>query len=143
MKLNKDLNKICGILLAKTLKDLYEDVALGDIEVGDANLANEYGFSYSFNCKERINKELFPKIIKQMKKNIDRAYKISYEKISNGQALDIFKDDQFKLELINDRKGKIDVVKFGEDFVDLCEQLSINKLSSIKKIELVNVAGVY
>lgn len=143
MKVNKDLNKLCGLLLAKAIKDLYPDAVLGDIQVGD-EIANEAGFNYSFNCSERVNAQSFNKIIKQMKKNIDHAYEIKYVSVPKSEALEIFKDNKFKTELIqDDSKDLIDLVYFGNDYVDICEQLSIIKLSAIKIIQLSNVGGVY
>jgi threonyl-tRNA synthetase len=143
MKLNKDLNKVCGLLLAKSIKDLHEDAILADILVGDA-LANEMGFSYSFNCLERISTLALNKIVKQMKKNIDRNYEIKYVTVSKPEALEIFKTNKFKTELINDSSAsQVNLVYFGSDYVDICEQLSIAKLSAIKSFELLTVGGVY
>ncbi|MDR3249492.1 MAG: threonine--tRNA ligase [Mycoplasmataceae bacterium] len=143
MNINKDLNKICGILLAKAISDMYPTIILGNIQVGD-EINNEYGFTYSFDLEERLNHQSFGKIQKQMQKNIDRNYKIEYLSISKSQALKIFKNNKYKIELINDfSTDKVDIVKFGDDYTDICEQLSIMKLSAIKEIKLNNIGGVY
>jgi threonyl-tRNA synthetase len=140
---NKDLNKICGILLAKAIVDLYPNALIGSLKIGD-DINNEIGYTYLFDLEERISNTNFPKIIKQMKKNIDRNYEIKYEKVSKQEANELFKNNKYKLELLSDYdSNEIEIIKFGNDFVDLCEQLSIEKLSAIKIIDLLNIGGVY
>jgi threonyl-tRNA synthetase len=143
MKINKDLNKVASILLAKSIKDLYPNAILADVEVGD-QMANESGFSCSFSCPERVSINDLPKIMKQMKKNIDSNFLIKYVAVSQNEALNIFKNNKYKSELINDGKqNKVDLIYFGDQYVDLCEKNSIAKLSAIKAYELNNVGGVY
>jgi threonyl-tRNA synthetase len=140
---NRDLNKLCGILLAKSIIDLYPNVLIGSLQIGD-DINNEIGYTYSFDLDERLNNTTFQKIIKAMKKNIDRAYEIKYEKLSKSEALNLFKNNKYKLELIEScEQNEIEIIKFGNDYIDLCEQLSITKLSVIKIIDLLNVSGVY
>jgi threonyl-tRNA synthetase len=143
MNINKELNKICSILLAKTIKDLYPDCTIGDAFIGD-QLANESGFSYCFKLEKRLSITDLPMILKQMHKNIDRAFLITYKTISKKEALELFKDNKFKIELINDcTNDTIEIVSFGDEFNDICEKTSIAKLSAIKQIKLINIAGEY
>ncbi|MDR2567869.1 MAG: threonine--tRNA ligase [Mycoplasmataceae bacterium] len=140
MKINKDLNKISGIVLAMALKKLYPSIVLADVEVGD-QIANEWGFNYQFNLKESISIKDLPKIKKEMEKLIAGNPAIKYEVVDKKELKELFKNNKYKLELLEDAK-KVGVVKIG-DYVDICEKLSIAKLSAIKNVELLNVGGMY
>jgi threonyl-tRNA synthetase len=79
-----------------------------------------------------------------MLKNIDRAYEIKYESVSKAEAINLFKTNEFKKDLINESNAsQINLIKLGNDFVDLCEALDYKKMSIIKAIALTNVAGAY
>jgi threonyl-tRNA synthetase len=136
MYINHGLNKLASILLAKSIMDIYPSTVLGESSI------NEDGFNYSFSLTTPISIKELPKILKQMRKNIDRGYKLTYEFISYGEAKKIFANQKYHLEIINGQ-DKVAVIKFGDDFIDLCEKLDIEKLSQIKSVELMNVAGVY
>ncbi len=138
MEINKNLNKLASLLLAKSVKDLYPNAILGDFKI------NEEGFAYAINFNEQaFGASQFNKLKKQMQKNIDRAYKIEYESITKETAKQIFANNKYKLELINDSNTNINICKFGNDFVDICDNLLIDKLSVIKAFELNNVSGYY
>jgi threonyl-tRNA synthetase len=136
MQINQELNKLASILLAKSIIDIYPSTILGESSI------NEDGFNYSFSLDTPISIKELPKILKQMRKNIDRGYKLTYEFISYAKAKELFVNQKYHLELIHGQE-KVAIVKFGDDFFDLCEELNIEKLSQIKSIELMNVAGVY
>jgi threonyl-tRNA synthetase len=137
MKINQDLNALASVLLAKAIKDLYPNVILGEGSI------DEDGFVYNFALDTPISIKELPKILKQMRKNIDRGYAISYETIDQTTANKLFEDQKYKLEIAKSINKEIPIVRFGNDFVDICHKTNINKLSLIKAIELINVSGVY
>jgi threonyl-tRNA synthetase len=137
MKINYDLNAMASILLAKAIKDLYPDVILGD------GIVDENGFAYNFALNTPISIKELPKVLKQMRKNIDRGYTLSYETIDQATANKLFTKEKYKLELVKQFNNEIPIVKFGNDFIDICKKTNVTKLSSIKAIELSNVSGVY
>jgi threonyl-tRNA synthetase len=136
MKIDRGLNALASVLLAKAIKDLYPQAILGESTI------NDDGFTYSFATSTPISVKELPKILKQMHKNIDRNYTLHYETIDQAKAHQIFSKEKYKLEIIQNLK-QINVVKFNDDFVDLCEKTDFNKLTSIKAIELLGVSGVY
>jgi threonyl-tRNA synthetase len=136
MQIDNKLNALASILLAKAVKDLYPQVKLGESTIDNS------GFSYSFSIDTPISIKELPKILKQMHKNIDRNYALSYETIDFKAAEKLFANEKFKLETITGQKH-VHIVKFDNDFVDLCDKTNITKLSSIKAIALNNVSGVY
>jgi threonyl-tRNA synthetase len=138
MEINKELNQLGALLLAKSAIDLYPDAQLANYQV------SEDGFKYNIKFVNSFSINELNKLKKQMTKNIDRAYEIKYESISKAEALKIFKNDSFRKELINDSKETtFCIARFGNDFVDMCPKLAFNKLSVIKAISLINVAGEY
>jgi threonyl-tRNA synthetase len=138
MNINKPLNQLCAILLAKAIVDLYPDVMLGDYQL------SKDGFSYSFLSSAKISTNDFNKIIKQMQKNIDRAYEIKYTSTPKDEAKKLFINNRFKLALIEQNLStNVSLIYLGDDFFDLCEDLKITKLSNIKSFDLTNVAGSY
>ncbi|MDE7433964.1 MAG: hypothetical protein K2M43_02435 [Mycoplasmoidaceae bacterium] len=139
MELNKNLNKLASLLLAKAIKDIYPEVVLGEPKV------NDEAFSYSFKFADKnVSANDFGKIKKQMEKNIDRAYELKFESMSKNDLLKYFEANPYKVQIINEmNQESIPVCKFGNDFIDICEDLKIQKLSVIKAIELLNVSGCY
>jgi threonyl-tRNA synthetase len=136
MAFNKQLNELSSILLAKSVKDIYPDVIFGE------SLVDENGFSYSFVTNKIISIKDLPKILKQMHKNIDRNYALTYETIKKDVAQKIFANQKYKLELI-DAMEQIPIVRFNNDFIDICSKTDFSTLSAIKAFKLFNVAGVY
>ena len=86
MKINENLNRLASILLAKSIIDLYPNVIIGESTI------TEDGFRYSFKLPTdvKISIKDFNKIKKQMQKNIDRNYEISYESYSYDQCFFAF-----------------------------------------------------
>lgn len=136
MEINQSLNALASIVLAKAMKDLYPQIILGESNV------DENGFSYSFASDTPISIKDLPKILKQMRKNIDRNYLVKYALIDATAATKLFSKEKYKLAIIASLP-QVSVVKFGEDFVDICPQMDIVKLATIKAIKLFNVSGVY
>jgi threonyl-tRNA synthetase len=136
MHIDNELNALASILLAKAVKDLYPEAKLGE------SVLDNNGFNYSFAINKPISIKELPKILKQMYKNIDRNYVLSYETIDYKNAAKLFADEKFKLEAIKDQKN-IHIIKFGNDFIDLCKKTKFSKLSAIKAIALNNVSGIY
>jgi threonyl-tRNA synthetase len=136
--LSTQLNKLGAILLAKTIKDIYPNVLLANCSVG------ENGFNYLFDCQQTISSNELPKILKQVYKNIDRNFSITYESVPKQEALNCFSNNVYKQELINEIKTEnVDVVKLNNECFDICENLNITKFSNIKSINLFNVSGEY
>jgi len=107
----------------------------------------ENGFYYDMEFPENIHfsSDAFLKI--ENKILALAKEKNTYEKstISKKDALKYFQDKQneYKLELINDLEdGEITFYKQGE-FVDLCKGPHIPNTSFIKAVKLINVAGAY
>lgn len=102
-------------VLAKAIKELYPNVKLA---IGPAI---DNGFYYDFD-NLTINQEDFAKIEEKMKDVIARNEDFVRNEVTRAQALEMFKDEPYKTELINDlpEDSTISVYHTGSDFYDLC-----------------------
>lgn len=125
-------------LLAHALTRLYPGIQFG---VGPAI---DSGFYYDTFKEDPISEEDLPKIEKEMKKIISENHDIIGRVVSREEALDIFKHDTFKLELINDlpEDEEISVYQQGE-FVDLCRGGHVPSTGKIRIFKLLSLAGAY
>jgi len=107
----------------------------------------ESGFYYDIDFgDEKISEEDLPKIENKMKQLVKEWKKVEGKEIDYHQALKLFKDNQYKLELIEEIKSrgeKITIYKSG-DFIDLCRGGHVNNPSKeIKYFKLLSIAGAY
>ena len=102
-------------ILAKAVKELYPNVKLA---IGPAI---DNGFYYDFD-NVTITPEDFGKIEDKMREIINKNEDFVRVEVSKQEALELFKDEPYKTELINELpEGEtISVYKTGEDFMDLC-----------------------
>ncbi|MBG9981686.1 threonine--tRNA ligase [Aerococcaceae bacterium DSM 111020] len=132
------LNHSTAHLLAHALTRLYPGIKFG---VGPAI---EQGFYYDTDSEEPITDADLPKIEKEMKKIISQNYPIEGREVTREEALEIFKDDEYKQELINDlpEDEAITVYTQGE-FTDLCRGGHVPSTGKIKVFKLLSLAGAY
>lgn len=106
----------------------------------------EHGFYYDFDMgDEKITNGDLPKIEEKMREIISSWKSIDGEEISVEKAKDIFKDNEYKIELIEEfesEKLPITIYKSG-DFVDLCRGGHVDNPQEIKHFKLMSVAGAY
>lgn len=125
-------------LMAQALKRLYGDVKFG---VGPVI---EGGFYYDFDMDERISSEDFEKIEKTMKQIVDENHPIERKVVSRDEAKDFFKDDPYKLELIDAIPEDENVTLYSQgEFTDLCRGVHVPYTSKIKEFKLLSTAGAY
>ena len=125
-------------LMAQALKRLYGDVKFG---VGPVI---EGGFYYDFDTDEKISSDDFEKIEKTMKKIVDENHKIERKVVTRDEAKAFFKDDPYKLELIDAIPEDEDVTLYSQgEFTDLCRGVHVPSTSKIKEFKLLSTAGAY
>ena len=138
-KLNM-LNHSCAHLLAHAVKHLYPDAKFWVGPVVDE------GFYYDIDLGDKsLNEEDLPKIEKEMKKISKDNKLIKRIELSKEEALEMFKDDEYKLDLIS-RMDEDEVVISAykqEDFVDLCRGPHVESTKLIKNFKLLKVSGAY
>lgn len=106
----------------------------------------DYGFYYDFELPRPINNDDLPAIEKEMRKILTTRSNFEKEVISREKALEMFKDQPFKIELIKGlpAEEEISIYKSGE-FTDLCRGPHVCSMADInaQSFKLMKVAGAY
>lgn len=129
-------------VLAKAVTELFDDVKLA---IGPAI---DTGFYYDFDMSHTITEDDFKKIEERMADIISRNEYFPKKMISVDDALKLFKDQPYKLELIESLKDKgedMSVYYLGDDFYDLCRGPHVENTKDLKNwsYKISNVAGAY
>ena len=131
------LNHSAAHLMAEAISLLYKGVKFG---VGPAI---EEGFYYDIDFNGYVLKEEdLAKIEAKMKELSKKNEYIVRKNVSKEEALEIFKNDEYKEELISELEGNISIYKQGE-YVDLCRGPHVPSTGFIKYFHLDNIAGAY
>lgn len=133
------LNHSSAHLLAEAIKRLYPEAKFG---VGPAI---ENGFYYDFDIDHKISEDDLEKIEAEMKKIVKEGNNFKREELSYEQIKEKFKDDEYKLELIEKIKdrGEIYTIYTQGTFTDLCRGVHMPDVKKIKNFKLLSVAGAY
>ena len=134
------LNHSCAHLLAQAVKHLYPNAKFW---VGPVI---EDGFYYDIDLgNDVIKEEDLEKIEKEMKKCAKDGKKIIREEISKEEALEKFKDDPYKIDLIErmDEDSTVISCYTQGDFTDLCRGPHVATTKELKYFKLLKVSGAY
>ena len=136
-KLNT-LNHSCAHLLAHAIKHLYPNALFW---VGPAI---EDGFYYDIDLDTTITVDDLLKIEKEMKKIAKSDKRITRLELSKSDALDLFKDNPYKIDII-ERLSDDEIISAykQDDFVDLCRGPHMPTTKSMKYFKLTKVSGAY
>jgi len=122
-------------LLAQAVKRLFPDAVL---TIGPAI---ESGFYYDFDFRP-FTAEDIKKIEEEMKKIAHEKLKIEKTEMTKEEAKKTFKNNPYKLELVNEAEGKITAYKQGE-FIDLCKGPHVDSTGELKAFKLLKTSGAY
>ena len=134
------LNHSCAHLLAQAVKHLYPNAKFW---VGPVI---EDGFYYDIDLGDDVlNNDDLAKIEKEMKKISKDGKRIVRHEMSKEEALDMFKDDPYKLDLISRMDENENVISCYTqgDFTDLCRGPHVDTVKEIKYFKLLKVSGAY
>ncbi len=137
--LNK-LNHSCAHLMAQAISHLYPDAKFW---VGPVV---ESGFYYDVDLGDKvINDEDIEAISKEMKKIAKDGKRIIRNEISKSEALEQFKDDPYKIDLIERMDEEITVISTYSqgDFTDLCRGPHVDTVKECKNFKLIKFSGAY
>ena len=132
------LNHSCAHLMAQAVKHLYPQAKFW---VGPVVAE---GFYYDIDLGDDvIRDEDIPAIEKEMKKVAKSGKKIIRREISKAEAMELFKDDMYKLDLISNLEdGEITVYDQG-DFTDLCRGPHVDILYLCRNFKMLKHSCVY
>lgn len=132
------LNHSCAHLLAHAIKHLYPNALFW---VGPAI---EDGFYYDIDLDENITTDDLIKIEKEMKKIAKSDKRITRLELTKDEALDLFKDNPYKLDIINNLSDDEVISAYKQDdFIDLCRGPHMPTTKSMKYFKLIKVSGAY
>ena len=125
-------------IMAQAIKRLHPDVHFG---VGPTI---ENGFYYDTDMEEQLTESDLPAIEKEMMEIVKENYPFERKELSKEEALELFKEDPYKVELINDLPEDeiISVYSQGE-FTDLCRGVHIPTTGRLQVFKLLSLAGAY
>jgi len=122
-------------IMAQAITNLYKGahLTIGPVVEG--------GFYYDIDM-EPIGEEAFPAIEQEINRLVKAKLPFTRKEISREEALELFKDEPYKLELIEGLKGTISLYEQG-DFVDLCRGPHVPHTGMVKAVKLMRVSGAY
>ena len=128
-------------ILAKAITELYPSVKL---TIGPAI---DNGFYYDIDLEQSITPDDFKAIENKMNEIIKRDEVFTRKEVSKSEALEIFKANQYKVELINElpEDSIITVYYTGDNFVDLCRGPHVESTKELRSFafKINKVAGAY
>ena len=126
-------------ILAQAVKRLFPSSKLA---IGPAI---DDGFYYDFNVEKPFTQEDLEKIEAEMKKIVKEKLPIEKFELDVKEALELMKDEPYKIELINEHSAKGEKISFYKqgDFVDLCAGPHLMDTSTIKAFKLTSCTGAY
>ena len=134
------LNHSCAHLLAHAVKHIYPQAKFWVGPVIDE------GFYYDIDLGDiSLTEEDLPQIEKEMKKISKDNKLIKRIELSKDEALEMFKDDPYKIDLISrmDEHEQVISAYKQEDFIDLCRGPHVSSTKEIKYFKLLKVSGAY
>ncbi len=126
-------------VLAQAVQELWPDVK---VTIGPVI---ENGFFYDFDSPRAFTPEDLEKIEKKMEEVISRDYEVVREDWSHSEAIATFEKmgERFKTEIIRDLgEQTVGIYKQGPWF-DLCRGPHVQRLSQIKAVKVLSLAGAY
>lgn len=107
--------------------------------------AIENGFYYDFDTETSFSPEDLTKIEKEMQAIVKENLEITHFTLPASEALELMKDQPYKIELINEHAGQGEEIQFYKqgDFTDLCAGPHLMSMGVIKAIKLTSCTGAY
>lgn len=125
-------------IMAQAVKRLFPGVKLA---IGPAI---DNGFYYDFDYERSFTPEDLQAIEEEMKKIIKEDHAVERFSLSRDKALELEKDEPYKVELINELPEDAEISFYRQgDFTDLCAGPHLPSTGKVKAIKLMQLAGAY
>ncbi len=134
----RTLRHTASHVLAQAVKHLKPEAKLA---IGPAI---ENGFYYDFDVDEPFTPEFLAAVEKEMQKLIKKNERVERFELPRTEALELMKDEPYKVELINDLPEDATISFYRQgDFTDLCAGPHLPSTGKIKAVKLMSIAGAY
>lgn len=132
----------CAHVMAEAILNLYPGTK---IAIGPAI---DNGFYYDFDFPEGIKftETDFPAVEKEMRKILAGNHEFIRKEVSKEEALKLFADQDYKVELINDLPADATITTYEQDgYLDLCRgpHVATTKEINGQAFKLDKIAGAY
>ncbi|MBQ9854556.1 MAG: threonine--tRNA ligase [Clostridia bacterium] len=125
-------------VLAQAVKNLRPDAKLA---IGPAI---DNGFYYDFDVDEPFTTDFIAAVEKEMAKIVKKNSRVERFELSREEALELMKDEPYKIELINDLpEGETISFYKQEGFTDLCAGPHLPSTGKVKAVKIMSIAGAY
>ena len=133
------MNHSCAHLMAQAVKHLYPQAKFW---VGPVI---EEGFYYDIDLDGAvISEDDLAKIEHEMKKISKDGKRIVRHELTKEEALEMFKDDPYKIDLINNMDSDAVISCYTQgDFTDLCRGPHVDTAKELKYFKLLKFSGAY
>ena len=134
----RTLRHTASHVLAQAVKHLKPEAKLA---IGPAI---ENGFYYDFDVDEPFTPEFLAAVEKEMQKLIKKNERVERFELPRAEALELMKDEPYKVELINDLPEDATISFYRQgDFTDICAGPHLPSTGKIKAVKLMSIAGAY
>ena len=134
----RTLRHTASHVLAQAVKHLRPEAKLA---IGPAI---DNGFYYDFDVDEPFTPEFLAQVEKEMQKLIKLNERVERFELPRAEALELMKDEPYKVELINDLPEGETISFYRQgDFTDLCAGPHLPSTGRIKAVKLTSIAGAY
>ncbi|HYH11496.1 MAG TPA: threonine--tRNA ligase [Thermomicrobiales bacterium] len=125
-------------LMAEAVQEVFPEAKFG---IGPAI---DNGFYYDFDLPRPLTPDDLAEIEQRMRKHQKDDERFVRSEVSRDEALDIFKDNPYKVEIINELPEDATISTYQQgDFLDLCKGPHVESTAKIGPFKLLSVAGAY
>ena len=132
----------CAHVMAEAVLKLFPGTK---IAIGPA-IENGFYYDFDFPADHKASEADFPEIEKEMRKILAGNHDFVRKEISKEEGLKLFKDEPYKVELINDLPVGSTITTYEQDgYLDLCRgpHVANTKEINAQSFKLMKMAGAY
>ncbi|MCI7564460.1 MAG: threonine--tRNA ligase [Spirochaetia bacterium] len=132
----------CAHVMAEAILHLYPGTK---IAIGPS-IDNGFYYDFDFPQDTKFTESDFPKVEKEMRKILSGNHEFIRKEVSKEEALKIFQDQPYKIELINDLPENETISTYQQDdYLDLCRGPHVSSTKEIngQAFKLSKIAGAY
>ena len=132
----------CAHVMAEAVKHIFPGTK---IAIGPA-IENGFYYDFDFPTDHKITEDDFAAVEKEMRKIISSGAEFVRKEISKDEALKIFADEPYKVEIINDLPQDATISTYEQDgYIDLCRgpHVATTKEINAQAFKLQKIAGAY
>lgn len=123
-------------IMAQAVKRLYNvNLAIGP--------SIEEGFYYDMEKDEPFTDEDLSAVSREMERIIESSYEIEHSMVPKEEAKNLFSDNKFKLELVDEIEDDSVSIYKQDEFFDLCRGPHLLSTGKVKAFKLLSVSGSY